>query len=147
MIYLISIRRWSVWRGDKDDELVSDKKGFNHMQLPSYILQFSFGLLGRFSESCKIKTIKKPKDSFHLVEKDQFIFLVLRKLAKPIISLKFLIRTKFDYGECLLSHSFSMIADQPLLAITSSRKKWTKKCSANSHNMIDHIPSWCIGRF
>jgi hypothetical protein len=40
-----------------------------------------------------------------------------------------------------------LIADQPLLAITSSRKKWTKKCSANSHNMIDHIPSWRIGRF
>jgi hypothetical protein len=97
-------------------------RAFNHMRLPSYILQFSFVLLSRFCESCKIKIIK-PKDSFHLVEKDKLLFLVLTKLAKPIISLKFLIRTKFDYGECFLSHSFSLVADQPLLAITSSRKK------------------------
>jgi len=81
MIYLISIRRWCVWRGDKDDESVTDKKGFNHMHLPSYILQFSFGFLSRFSESCKIKFIK-PKDSFHLVEKDKFVFFSVNKVSK-----------------------------------------------------------------
>jgi hypothetical protein len=73
MIYLTSIRRWCVWRGDKDDESVSDKKGFSHMQLSSYVLQFSFVLPSRFCESCKIKIIK-PKDPFHLVEKDKFVF-------------------------------------------------------------------------
>lgn len=43
------------------------------MQLSSYVLQFSFVLPSRFCESCKIKIIK-PKDPFHLVEKDKFVF-------------------------------------------------------------------------